>query len=129
MRSIHHSPLRLGAILAFAIIPAAMIAMTVPAHAESARGSTEPVSVIIRHGDLDLTGPDGVAALERRIASSVKRACPTLTRDLREQVHARKCRQAAALRASRDKQVAIAAAEARRPRLAAAASDGKVSAQ
>lgn len=99
-------------------LPLAMGAAPGPAAAKMWPGSTEPVRVEVSHRDLDLTDAADVAVLEQRIASSVKRACPVLTRSLREASHARQCRKTAAANAAAASEVAIAEAQANRTRFA-----------
>lgn len=89
----------------------------VPAAAEPVSG-LEPTSVNVDYGDLDLASDAGVATLATRVRSAIKRACPEMTRDLRQQAAARKCRTAAAARATEATEVAIASARAGSPRLA-----------
>lgn len=128
MTSNFRSLLPLTAILLSAVLPIAALLSVTPAMARPVSG-TEPVEVIVEHGDLDLTASAGVAALDRRIRSSVKQACPALTRDLREAAHVRECRKTAAARAATQRDVAIAAAEADRPRLASSTDPKAVAVQ
>ncbi len=111
------------------ILPAAALLAAAPAAAEPFPGSAEPVQVVVGHGDLDLTDAADVARLERRIDSSVRRACPALTRNLRETAHAQQCRRTARARATEQKQVAIAAAHANRTRFASNGDDKAVAQQ
>lgn len=127
MRKSLQSPLPLAALLLGLILPVASLTTAPPANAMP--GSTEPVRVVVSHGDLDLTDAADVARLDQRIASSVKRACPILTRDLRELAHARRCRQTAAADATAKKDIAVAAAEFHRRQHAAARDPKAVAAQ
>lgn len=120
--------LPLAAILLSAALPIAALISATPASAKT-RGSFEPVSVVVDHRDLDLTDASDLAVLEQRIRSSVKRACPTLTRDLREAAYARQCRQITAARALEQKEIAVASAQANRPQFAAANDPKAVAAQ
>ena len=107
----------LPAILLVAM-PLAFGAAPTPAAAKAAPGSTEPVRVLVSHDDLDLTGDAGIAALERRIQSAEKTACPAMTRSLREIAHARACRKTAAANAKTQSEIAIATARAGRAQFA-----------
>lgn len=127
MRKSLQSPLPLAALLIALILPVASLTTAPPANAMS--GSTEPVRVVVSHGDLDLTNAADLARLNQRLASSVKRACPILTRDLRELSHARRCRQTAAANATAKKDIAIAAAQANRQQHATARDPNAVAAQ
>ncbi|WP_448140374.1 UrcA family protein [Sphingopyxis fribergensis] len=129
MRKSLHSPLPLAAILLAAIIPVTSMFAAPPAMAKPSARSTEPVEVVVNHRDLDLTNEADVARLDQRIASSVKRACPVLTRDLRELSHARQCRKTAAAHATARKDIAVAAAQANRQHLASAQGPKSVAAQ
>jgi UrcA family protein len=129
MTSTFRSLLPLTAILLSAVLPIAALLSVTPAMAKPAVGSTDPVRVVVSHGDLDLTDASDVAVLDQRIRSSVKRACPALTRNLRETAHAAQCRRAAAARAHAQKDVAIASAEANRQRFASASDPSAVAAQ
>jgi UrcA family protein len=129
MRKSLQSPLPLAVILIAAILPVTMLTTAHPAEAKPFAGSTEPVVVVVSHRDLDLTNQADVAVLDQRIASSVKRACPVLTRNLKELSHARQCRKTAAAHASAKKDVAVAAAEANRPHYASASDPKALAAQ
>jgi UrcA family protein len=66
----------------------------------------------VRYADLDLTRPEGVTRLERRIAAAARSVCPTDdSRDLRLAMKIKKCREAA--RASAHDQTKLAIADAR----------------
>ncbi|WP_447753177.1 UrcA family protein [Sphingopyxis fribergensis] len=121
--------LPLSAILLSAVLPIAALISATPASARPASASTEPVRVVVNHGDLDLTDASDVAVLDQRIRSSVKRACPVMTRNLRETAHAARCRKSAAARALQQKDVAIASAQANRPQFASANDTKAVAAQ
>ena len=129
MTSTFRSLLPLTAILLSAVLPIAALVSVTPAMAKPVSGSTEPVRVVVSHGDLDLTNASDVARLDQRIRSSVKRACPTLTRNLRETAHASQCRKTASVRAHAQKDVAIASAQADRAQFASAGDRKAVAAQ
>jgi UrcA family protein len=66
----------------------------------------------VHYADLDLTRPEGVARLERRIAAAARSVCPTDDpRDLGLAMKIQKCRKAA--RASAYDQTKLAIADAR----------------
>lgn len=86
---------------------AALNASPAAANDAASLGGLEPTRVVVDFSDLDLTNPQGVATLERRTASAIKRACPVQSRNLREVAHARKCVKTAKLRADADTQLAV----------------------
>jgi len=129
MFKLSQTALPLTAILLSAVLPIAALISATPASAKTMTGATEPVEVLVKHGDLDLTDESDVARLDQRIRSSVKRACPKLTRNLRETAHARQCRKTASARALEQKEVAIASALAGRQQFAAAKDRNAVAAQ
>jgi len=129
MTSNFRTLLPLAAILLSAALPIAALLSTTPAVAQPRSGSAEPVEVVVNHGDLDLTETADVARLDQRIRSSVKRACPVLTRSLDELAHANQCRKTAAARAYAQKDIAVAAALATRQRFAGASDPKAVAAQ
>jgi len=94
-----------------------MLIAAVPAVAKPVSG-LEPTTVNVDYSDLDLSSDAGVATLGVRVRSAIKRACPEMTRELRQQATARKCRAAAAARANEATEIAIASARASSPRLA-----------
>ena len=129
MFKLSQTALPLTAILLSAVLPIAALISATPASAKTMPGATEPVEVVVHHNDLDLTDASDVARLDQRIRSSVKRACPTLTRALRETAHARQCRKTASARALQQKEVAVASAHANRQQFAAANDRNAVAAQ
>ncbi len=94
-----------------------LVTAAAPAVAEPVSG-LEPTTVNVDYSDLDLSSDAGVATLGVRVRSAIKRACPEMTRDLRQQAVARKCRTAAAARANEATEIAVASARADSPRLA-----------
>jgi UrcA family protein len=63
----------------------------------------------VQHGDLDLTNPEGVAQLERRVSVAVESVCQTEDpRDLSLAIKVRKCRKMALASANDQTQLAIA---------------------
>jgi UrcA family protein len=65
----------------------------------------------VRYGDLDLTQPEGVIRLERRVAAAVRSVCRAEDpRDLSLAVKVNKCRKIARHSASDQTQLAIASA-------------------
>jgi UrcA family protein len=110
------------------LLPVALLVAVAPAAAEPV-GGLEPTRVNVAYGDLDLATDAGAATLAVRVRSAIKRACPELTRDLRQQAVARKCRSAAAENAKAASEVAIAAARAGSPRLASGGDRAKAALQ
>lgn len=108
------------AVLFPSLLSLTLVIAAAPAGAEPVSGS-EPTRVTVDSSDLDLSSDAGVATLGVRVRSAIKRACPEMTRELRQQSAARKCRTAAAARAREATEVAIASARAGSPRLASGA--------
>lgn len=76
-------------LLPLAVLASALYAA--PAAAQEPRSAEHTLAV--RHADLDLTGPAGVAALDRRIAAAVRLACGTASdADLRGKNRVQQCR-------------------------------------
>lgn len=105
------------AVLLPSLLSLTLVIAAAPAVAEPVSG-LEPTTVNVDYSDLDLSSDAGVATLGVRVRSAIKRACPEMTRDLRQQAAARKCRTAAAERANEATEIAIASARAGSPRLA-----------
>ena len=78
----------LPSFLSFTLVIAAAPAVAKPV------SGLEPTTVNVDYSDLDLSSDAGVATLGVRVRSAIKRACPEMTRDLRQQAVARKCRTA-----------------------------------
>ncbi|MGN6690083.1 MAG: UrcA family protein [Sphingopyxis sp.] len=105
------------AVLLPSLLSLTLVIAAVPAVAEPVSG-LEPTRVNVDYSDLDLSRAAGVATLAVRVRSAIKRACPEMTNELRQQVAARKCRAAATARANEATEIAIASARAGSPRLA-----------
>ena len=55
---------------------AALVAAPAIAQNAPARNATDvPATILVRHADLDLATPGGIAALDRRIRAAVEQAC------------------------------------------------------
>ncbi len=88
-------------------IAAALLLLPIPALAG------DVPTRIVQYGDLDLTGPEGVTRLERRIAAAARSMCPADDlRNLNALMGTKKCRDAAIASAERQTKVAIADARA-----------------
>ncbi len=57
--------------------------------------ASEPHSITVPTGDLDLTSVDGKAALNQRVERAVRRVCPMAGPSAREYVAMRACQRAA----------------------------------
>lgn len=105
------------AVLLPSLLSLTLVIAAVPAVAEPVSG-LEPTRVTVDYSDLDLSSDAGIATLGVRVRWAIKRACPEMTSELRQQVVARKCRAAAVERANEATEIAIATARAGSPRLA-----------
>jgi UrcA family protein len=74
---------------------------TLAANAGQARTSvSEPVSIVVRFGDLDLDHPDGIARLNARVRAAARAVCDRPnSRGLRQQALGRACAASAVARA------------------------------
>ena len=73
------------------------------------QGNTQ--TELVRYGDLDLTGPAGVAMLDRRIAQAIQRVCNTEgATDLTSMSAQRHCRREARAMVHSQRSLALAAA-------------------
>jgi UrcA family protein len=90
-------------------LAAGLVAIGTPAAAASPAG--EDKSVVVRHGDLDLTNDNGVATLNRRIDTAARSVCGTFhAADLSARGRALSCRKVARANAVNDVELAVAAA-------------------
>lgn len=94
--------------IAFAL---AALVQTIPSTAAAREGRTERVS----YSDLDLTSPDGLKALDRRLDRAVKRVCGDIgLQNLSQQIGVSECRKDTWAHIQGQRQVAIAKSTERR---------------
>jgi UrcA family protein len=77
----------------------AAVAALLPAAAVSAAERDEPLSTVVRYGDLDIESEAGAEALYRRLQLAARRVCPGDSRDLAMRAAVRACRAQAIERA------------------------------
>lgn len=70
--------------------------------APAGAGGAEPVSVMVRHADLDLRTSEGAARLEARIARAARKVCVQPGHSLDDLAFERKCRREALTNARAD---------------------------
>ena len=90
-----------------------------PAAASASPVNTTEFSEIVVHDDLDLTTGEGVARLDERVRTSVRQLCRTGSRDSASLRLERECQIGALAQAQSEVRLAVAEANANRPRLAA----------
>lgn len=98
------------------LIAAALIAAPTTAIASPVNSTEFEKSV--QHDDLDLTTQEGVAVLDQRVRTQIRRACANGGRDSASQRLERECRESALAAAMPDVEFAIAQANVNRPRFA-----------
>lgn len=97
---------------------AALTATATPGTAKAAAIIETPFNQTVHHADLDLTTPQGIDRLDQRVRTKIRRACINGGRDSVSIRLERECRDSAYSAATREMNVAIAAAEADQIRLA-----------
>lgn len=102
----------------FAIAAAAATILTVPAAANASPVNSTEFEQVIETGDLDLSTQRGVAVLDSRIRTEIRRACANGGRDSASVRLERACRESAFAQAQTEVRLAIAEATANRPRFA-----------
>jgi UrcA family protein len=108
-------------ILPLALASAAILATATPALASPVE--ERPFAVEVEHDDLDLATRNGVARLDDRLRSHIRRLCANGGRDRASIELERECRAGALASAQPEKRTAIARTEERKVRLAQARRD------
>ncbi|MEP3421214.1 MAG: UrcA family protein [Erythrobacter sp.] len=102
------------------IIAAATAAITTPAVASATAINATEFNETIEHDDLDLSTQRGIARLDDRIRTEIRRACANGARDSQSIRLERACRESAYSSAQGAVRFAINQAQAERPRFASA---------
>lgn len=102
-------------LIAFVSAPALI---TIASPALSAGGNVQPFAETIAHDDLDLTTENGVALLDQRAATIIRRQCANGGRDGASIRLERACRVSAAKAAKEQVRLAVNSAQAAKVRLA-----------
>lgn len=85
-----------------ALLSAIMMLPAQPASLDQARNGHEPITVTIRHDDLDLATDAGVRQLRRRLIRGAATACPLEnSRDLSLRMRVMECRRQAQIQGTR----------------------------
>lgn len=100
------------------IIIAAATLIAVPGLASASPLNSVDFDETIAHDDLDLTTSEGASRLDERVRTKVRQLCRLGGRDSATQRLERECRESALAAADPQVRLAIAAANADRPRLA-----------
>lgn len=102
----------------FALVAAATVAITAAAPALAAPANSTEFNATVEHDDLDLTTQRGIARLDERVRTTVRRACANGGRDSASIRLERECRNGALAAAETQVRLAIVEANADRPRFA-----------
>lgn len=103
------------------LICAALLALSTAAYANS-----EPRTLLVRTGDLDLTSAKDLTMLDRRVHAAARALCRSGTRGVAAVAAENACYESSVERTRPQVRLAIARAHAAAPRLAAASADAAV---